>query len=124
MEILSWKFSYESIGYIFSLLSAIILAVAYFVTKELNIRQTHFSLINLFTAFFGLPISIGFVILSNQAGYEVKDYSQIYKTAFIYDVIYVLISASTSKIFLKFPNCSYNIYIDLKIKATFRKYFQ
>lgn len=97
MEIFSWTFSFHTIGYFFSLLSAIILAVAYFVTKKLNNRKTHFSLINLFTAFFGLPISICFAVLSNQAGYDIKDYSQIYEASFVWDVIYVLISATTSK---------------------------
>lgn len=96
VEIFSWTFSSYSVGYFFSLLSAIILAVAYFVTKKLNNRKTHYSLINLFTAFFGLPISICFVIVSNQAGYDIKDFSQIYESSFVWDVIYVLISAATS----------------------------
>ena len=98
LELLSWTLSFNAIGYFLSLVCAITLAIASVATKELTILKTHFSIIGLYTSFIGLPLSFSLVIVSNIAGYEIKEFSLFYQLSFLYDVAFVLISAGTSNL--------------------------
>lgn len=96
LEIFSYSLSYSSIGYFLSLVTAFNVTFASLLVKKLTIHKVHFSVISFFTSIVTLPVGFGMVLVANVTGFEVKDYSLIHESTFIYEIIFVLIASSTS----------------------------
>lgn len=87
---------YTVIGYLLVVYASLMNALATILIKRLSENKTHFSTINLYASYFGLPVSVIFMIIANQClpSYA-KDWSLVNSEpfSFVWEVIYALISA-------------------------------
>ena len=91
---------YTVIGYLLVVYASLMNALATILIKRLSENKTHFSTINLYASYFGLPVSVIFMIIANQClpSYA-KDWSLVNSEpfSFVWEVIYALISAFGGK---------------------------
>lgn len=79
-----------NIGYLLALITPLFFTCSAMMTKELANRKTHFAIVSIYAAVFGLPISLVLSIISGVTNYEGRDYSRIYDASIIYELLYLL----------------------------------
>lgn len=77
-------------GYLLALITPLFFTCSAMMTKELANKKTHFAIVSIYAAVFGLPISLILSIVSGVINYEGRDYSRIYDMSIIYEVLYLL----------------------------------
>ncbi len=93
------KSAQTTLGIILGLVSGFILAVVAIIIKELSKRKVHYSIMNLYASYFGLPKCVLLIFISIQVGYDVKDLSIVHEPDFIYEIIYLIIASVTGSNF-------------------------
>ena len=103
LEIFSWSFSHNTVGYFLSLFFAFNVAFGSLITKKLTNFKIHFSIIGIYTTIITIPLGICIVLASELSGYHVRDYSLIHEVAFIYDIVFFLLGSISGifKLFIK-----------------------
>ncbi len=91
-EIKSFNF-----GYVLALVSSLFFTWSAIMTKKLTIRKVHFSIVSVYAAVCGLPVSLVLVIVSVVTDYEKRDFSRIYEISFVYEVAYLVFAGVFGK---------------------------
>lgn len=78
-------------GYFAAILSGLIYAECSIIVKILSKENTHYSVVNLFASYFGVPITGSFVLFSLISGNEVKDISD-QSMSLLYEIAYNVLS--------------------------------
>lgn len=86
------------IGLSLAIFASFVYASVAILIKEMSKRKIHFSVMNLYTGYFGLPLCIMLVVVAEETGYDVKDYSLVYKKEFLWEIFYSSFSSIAGKV--------------------------
>lgn len=83
------------VGYFFGVFSGFVYASAAILIKQMSKKKVHFTTINLYAAYFGLPTCMLLSAVAFEMDYKPKDLTVIYENSFILDMVFTFISALT-----------------------------
>lgn len=86
-NILQW------VGYFFGVFSGFVYASAAILIKEMSKKKVHFTTINLYAAYFGLPMCIVLSAVAFELDYKPKDLTVVYENGFAMEMIITFLSA-------------------------------
>jgi len=92
----------KTVGLSMAAVSGIVYSVVSIVIKRMAKMNTHFSVMNLYASYFGIPMSLMLATTSVAAGYITKDISYLSEPEFIWDTLYAFLSILLSKIFFSY----------------------
>lgn len=115
------------LGICIALGGSFMIAMNIVLMKELSERKIHFSVINLYASYFGLPLSIMCIVIAIFTGYDTKHSPLIDQYQILWEIFYSVISALSgifSQVFLitalKFDDCTkISMYRTLDLLFTF-----
>ena len=88
-----YSFLFQSLGIFFGIFSGFVYASAGILIKKLSAKKNHFSIINLYAAYFGIPMSLACAIIADEVGMDNKDWTVISDPSFKYEVTYSVASS-------------------------------
>ena len=90
----------KAIGYSLAAFSGMAYAIITILIKTSQKFKTHFSILNLFASYFGLPVSLGLSIASIATGYTHKDVTFLSEPEFVWDTFFAVTSVLMGKMYL------------------------
>jgi len=89
----------KSVGLSLALCSGVIHALCTIVIKTASKANTHYSVINLYACYFGIPVSLFLSTGSVFTGFTPKNVSMLTEPEFLWETVYFLLSVVLSKTF-------------------------
>lgn len=100
---------YQTLGLSLALISGFLYALFIVLTKQLQKYKIHFSVMNVYSCYFGFPLTIALSAISIATGITPKDMALINQPAFAWDVFYNVSSAILGKFISIFVNKFLNV---------------